>query len=52
MFEVVIEDNGAEYVAFTAEDKREAELLLQRHVRSLTDGLAYIRETKPEPKKK
>jgi hypothetical protein len=52
MFEVVIEDKGAEYVAFTAEDKREAELLLQRHVRSLTDGLAYIREAKPEPKKK
>ncbi|OIQ49553.1 hypothetical protein BerOc1_01478 [Pseudodesulfovibrio hydrargyri] len=52
MFEVVIEDNGREYVAFTAEDKREAELLLQRHVRSLTDGLAYIREAKSEAKKK
>ncbi|WP_319583061.1 hypothetical protein [uncultured Pseudodesulfovibrio sp.] len=52
MFEVVIEDNGSEYVAHTAEDKREADLLLQRHVRSLTPGLAYIRETKPESEKK
>jgi len=52
MFEVVIEDKGREYVAYTAENKREADLLLERHLRSLTDGLAYIREAKPEPKKK
>jgi len=52
MFELVIEDNGREYVAVTAEDKREAELLLQRHVRSLTPGHAYIREAESKEKKK
>lgn len=52
MFELVIEDNGREYVAATTEDAGEVELLRQRHMRSLTDGLAYIRETKPEDKKK
>ncbi|WP_272700992.1 hypothetical protein [Desulfovibrio sp. Fe33] len=52
MFEVVIETMGREYVAFTTEDAREAELIRQRHIRSLTDGMAYIRETKPEEDKK
>jgi heat shock protein HspQ len=52
MFEVVIEDNGSEYVAYTAENKREADLLLQRHLRSLTPGMAYIREAKTESNKK
>jgi heat shock protein HspQ len=52
MFEVVIEDNGSEYVAYTAENKREADLLLQRHLRSLTPGMAYIREAKSESGKK
>lgn len=52
MFELVIENRGEEYVAFTAEKKREVELALQRHVRSLTDGLAYIREAKPQDEKK
>ncbi|MCJ2165843.1 MULTISPECIES: hypothetical protein [unclassified Pseudodesulfovibrio] len=46
MFELVIENNGVEYIAFSAEKKREVELVLQRHTRSLTDGTAYIREAK------
>ena len=33
MFELVIEDRGVEYVAFTAEKEREVELVRQRHVR-------------------
>ncbi|WP_316899023.1 hypothetical protein [Pseudodesulfovibrio indicus] len=52
MFELVIENNGAEYVAFTAEKKREVELVMECHIRSLTDGTAYIREAKPEKAKK
>ncbi len=44
MFEVVVEDRGVEYVAFSADTQAEAELLLQRHIRSLTPGMAYIRE--------
>lgn len=52
MFELVIEDRGAEYVAFTAEKEREVELVRQRHVRSLTEGMAFIREAKPAKKAK
>lgn len=52
MFELVIEKKGGEYVAFTAEDKREVDLVMQCHIRSLTDGMAYIREAKPEKEKK
>ena len=52
MFELVIEDRGEEYIAFTAEKKRELELVLQRHVRSLTEGMASIREAKPAKKAK
>ena len=52
MFELVVEHRGVEYVAFTAENKREIELVLQRHVRSLTDGMAVIREAKPAKKAK
>jgi len=44
MFEVVVEDRGVEYVEFSADTRAEAELLLQRHIRSLTPGLAFIRE--------
>ena len=52
MFELVIEHKGVEYVAYTAEQKREIELVRQRHVRSLTDGMATIREAKPAKKDK
>ncbi|BDQ33942.1 hypothetical protein [Pseudodesulfovibrio portus] len=52
MFELVIEDRGGEYVAFKAEKEREVELIRQRHVRSLTEGLASIREAKPAKKAK
>ncbi|WFS62247.1 hypothetical protein LF599_16530 [Pseudodesulfovibrio thermohalotolerans] len=52
MFEVVVETMGREYVSFTTEDVREAELIRQRHIRSLTDGTAYIRETKSANDKK
>ncbi|MBG0791782.1 MAG: hypothetical protein H0S80_14925 [Desulfovibrionaceae bacterium] len=51
MFELVIEHKGSEYVAFTAEDEREVELVRQRHVRSLTEGMATIREVKAPAKK-
>jgi len=51
MFELVVENNGVEYVAFSAERKREALLILQRHVRSLADGTATIREVKKKAKK-
>ncbi len=46
MFELVIDNNGVEYVAFTAEKKREVELVYQCHVRSLADGTASVREAK------
>lgn len=52
MFELVIENKGGEYVAFTADKKREVELVMQCHIRSLADGMAYIREAKPEKEKK
>lgn len=53
MFELVIESKGGEYVAFTAEKQREVELVRQRHIRSLTEGMATIREAKPaKPAKK
>ena len=51
MFELVIENNGVEYVAFSAEREREVELIRQRHVRSLADGTAFIREAKETAKK-
>ncbi len=51
MFELVIETNGVEYVAFSTERLCEAELLRQRHMRSLADGSATIRETKKKAKK-
>lgn len=52
MFELVIENKGEEYVAYSAEKKREVELVMQCHIRSLTDGTAYIREAKSEEDKK
>ena len=52
MFDLVIEHKGEEYIAFTAEKEREVELVRQRHVRSLTEGLAVIREAKPAKKAK
>lgn len=52
MFELVIENKGVEYVAFSAEKKREVELVMQRHIRSLTSGMASIREAKAEKGKK
>lgn len=51
MFELVIENNGVEYIAFKAEKEREVELVRQRHVRSLTSGEAVIRTVKPTKKK-
>jgi len=44
MFELVIERNGVELVVYSAESRREVELVLQRHIRSLTAGSAFIRE--------
>ncbi len=52
MFELVIENNGVEYVAFTAEKEREVALVLQCHVRSLTEGTASIRTAKEGKKAK
>lgn len=46
MYEVIVENKGVEYVAYTAENQREAELVRQRHARSLAEGTAYIREAK------
>jgi len=51
MFELVIENNGNEYVAFTADKMREVELVRERHVRSLTEGTASIREARSAKKK-
>ena len=51
MFELVIENSGVEYVIFSAEMERDARLILQRHVRSLADGTATIREVKKKAKK-
>jgi len=50
MFELVIETNGEERVVYTAEDARVVELMRQRHVRSLTEGEASIREAKDAKK--
>jgi len=50
MFELIIEDKGVEYVAFTAEKKREVDLVYQCHVRSLADGTASVREAKAKKK--
>ncbi len=50
MFELVIEDKGKEFVAFTAEKEREVALVRQCHLRSLTEGMATIREAKPAKK--
>ena len=52
MFELVIENKGVEYVAYSAEEKREVELVMQRHIRSLTAGMAVIREVKADKGKK
>lgn len=51
MYELVIEHKGTEQVVFAANDKRKVELVRQRHVRSLTDGEASIREAKAAKKK-
>jgi len=51
MYELVIDYNGDEYVAFSAEKKREVDLVAQRHVRSLASGLAVVREAKKKVKK-
>lgn len=52
MYELVIENNGVEYIAYTAEKEREVALVRQRHVRSLANGMATIREAKPAKKAK
>lgn len=44
MYELVIEKNGVEQVVFCAEDPRVVELARQRHLRSLTEGEASVRE--------
>ena len=51
MFELVIENNGVEYVAFSAEKEREVELIYHRHIRSLASGTATIREAVKKDKK-
>lgn len=50
MFELVIENNGKERVAYAAEDVRLVELMRQRHIRSLTEGEASVREGKKAKK--
>jgi len=50
MYQLVIENNGVEYVAYSAEKKREVELVRQRHIRSLTRGDATIREVDEKKK--
>lgn len=51
MFELVIEHKGREQVVYSGEDRRIVELVRQRHVRSLTNGEAAIREAKAAKKK-
>lgn len=51
MYQLIIEENGVEYVAYTCERQREASLMLQRHLRSLTRGTAFIRESEDNAKK-
>lgn len=51
MYELVIDYNGEESVAFSAEKKREVDVVAQRHIRSLASGLAIVREVKEKEKK-
>ena len=51
MFELVIENNGVEYVAFSTEKEREVKLILQRHLRSLAAGTATVCAAKKKAKK-
>ncbi|MBI9080043.1 MAG: hypothetical protein JEY79_09930 [Pseudodesulfovibrio sp.] len=51
MYELIIDNNGVEYVAFSAEREREVELMRQRHLRSLTDGTAIIRKVEKKAEK-
>jgi len=51
MYELIIDNNGVEHVACSGERKRELELMRQRHLRSLTDGTASIREVEEKTKK-
>lgn len=46
MFELVIVNNEREEAIYTDADVRLVELMRQRHVRSLTEGEAIIREVK------
>lgn len=51
MYEIVIKDKGKEVSVFTTEDKLEAELRRQRHIRSLSGGVAEVRVMKKDKAK-
>ncbi|WP_187170539.1 hypothetical protein [Salidesulfovibrio onnuriiensis] len=51
MFELVIITKDRERVVYKAEKKLDVELERQRHVRSLGEGVAEIREVKAGKKK-
>ncbi|MCM0754648.1 hypothetical protein M7784_05250 [Desulfovibrio aminophilus] len=52
MYELVIVNGGKEEVIFVTEDPREAELKRQQHIRSMGQGYAEVRESRPKGKKK
>ncbi|WP_170283787.1 hypothetical protein [Pseudodesulfovibrio senegalensis] len=51
MYELVVIVNGRERPVFKAENRLDVELERQRHIRSLSEGVAEIREIKQGKKK-
>ncbi len=51
MYELVVTVNGKERSVLKAENKLDVELERQRHIRSLTEGVAEVREVKQGAKK-
>lgn len=52
MYELVIISGDREESVFTTEDRRDAELRRQQHIRSFTQGYAEVREVKEKKAKK
>ncbi len=51
MFELVITTGDKERSVFKSENMLDVELQRQRHVRSLSEGVAEVREVKDDKKK-
>ncbi len=49
---VLVYDNGREESIFISDDIREVELRKQNHIRSITEGIAEIRDYTPINEKK